>query len=35
MNALYRLIRRSILAGLAAALLDAPAYAQTRLTVGY
>ena len=35
MNALYRLIRRSILAGLAAALLAAPAYAQTRLTVGY
>ncbi|MFY1900256.1 taurine ABC transporter substrate-binding protein [Achromobacter xylosoxidans] len=35
MNALYRLIRRGILAGLAATLLAAPAHAQTRLTVGY
>jgi len=35
MNAMYRLIRRCLLAGLAAALLGAPAYAQTRLTVGY
>lgn len=35
MHALYRLIRRAILASLAAALLAAPAHAQTRLTVGY
>lgn len=35
MNAIYRLIRRCTLAGLAAALLAAPAYAQTKLVVGY
>ncbi|MCD0497590.1 taurine ABC transporter substrate-binding protein [Achromobacter sp. MY14] len=35
MNAIYRLIRRYTLAGLAAALLAAPAYAQTKLVVGY
>jgi len=35
MNAIYRLIRRCTLAGLATALLAAPAYAQTKLVVGY
>ena len=35
MNAIYRLIRRCTLAGLAAALLAAPAFAQTKLVVGY
>ena len=35
MNAISRLIRRCTLAGLAAALLAAPAYAQTKLVVGY
>ena len=35
MNAIYRLIRRCTLAGLAAALTAAPAYAQTKLVVGY
>lgn len=35
MNAIYRLIRRCTLAGLTAALVAAPAYAQTKLVVGY
>ncbi|KOF52911.1 MULTISPECIES: taurine ABC transporter substrate-binding protein [unclassified Achromobacter] len=35
MNALFRLIRRCTLAGLAAALAAAPAYSQTKVVVGY